>query len=111
MSKPGLSFEKRLREEVEAAVEDIAASTRKRPMAAGSKFVDIVLRVVKQIGAEQLKGMDKDAILAVVGEIYDDYISKIDLPGEYDAAFHAILKQGALLALGVAYDKFLAGKG
>lgn len=103
-----LSFEKVLRDEVERSVEDIAASTRKRPMAAGSKFVDIVLRVIKQVGAEQLAGMDKASILAIVGKVYDDYIAKIDLPGEYDTAFHALLKQLALVALGVAFDKFLA---
>lgn len=103
-----LSFEKKLREEVEAAVEDIAASTRKRPMAAGSKFFDIVLRVVKQIGAEQLKDLDKVTVLGIVAKVYDEYISKIDLPGEYDTVFHALIKQAALAAIGIAYDKFLA---
>ena len=103
-----LSFEKKLREEVEAAVEDIAASTRKRPMAAGSKFFDIVLRVVKQIGAEQLKDLDKVTVLGIVSKVYDEYISKIDLPGEYDTVFHALIKQAALAAIGIAYDKFLA---
>jgi len=103
-----LSFEKKLREEVEAAVEDIAASTRKRPMAAGSKFFDIVLRVVKQIGVEQLKDLDKVTVLGIVAKVYDEYISKIDLPGEYDTVFHALIKQAALAAIGIAYDKFLA---
>ena len=103
-----LSFEAKLREEVEAAVEDIAASTRKRPMAAGSKFFDIVLRVVKQIGAEQLKDLDKVTVLGIVAKVYDEYISKIDLPGEYDTVFHALIKQAALAAIGIAYDKFLA---
>ena len=103
-----LSFEKKLREEVEAAVEDIAASTRKRPMAAGSKFFDIVLRVVKQIGVEQLKDLDKVTVLGIVSKVYDEYISKIDLPGEYDTVFHALIKQAALAAIGIAYDKFLA---
>ena len=102
-----LSFEKVLREEVERSVEDIAASTKKRPMAAGSKFVDIVIRVLKQVGAEQLANIDKASALAIVGKVYDDYIAKIDLPGEYDTAFHAILKQLALVTLGVAFDKFL----
>ena len=105
-----LSVEKKLREEVEAAVEDIAASTRKRPMAAGSKFFDIVLRVVKQIGVEQLKDLDKVTVLGIVGKVYDEYISKIDLPGEYDAVFHALIKQAALAAIGIAYDKFLAAE-
>lgn len=103
-----LSFEKKLREEVEAAVEDIAASTRKRPMAAGSKFFDIVLRVVKQIGVEQLKDLDKVTVLGIVAKVYDEYISKIDLPGEYDTVFHALIKQAALATIGIAYDKFLA---
>jgi hypothetical protein len=105
-----LSFEKKLREEVEAAVEDIAASTRKRPMAAGSKFFDIVIRVVKQIGVEQLKDLDKVTVIGIVAKVYDEYISKIDLPGEYDAVFHALIKQAALAAIGIAYDKFLAAE-
>jgi hypothetical protein len=107
VGKPTLSFEKRLREEVEAAVDDIQASTKKRPMAAGSKFVDIVLRVAKQIGAEQLKDLDKDAVIAVVSKVYDEYIAKIDLPGEYDAVFHGLIKQASLAALAIAYDQFL----
>lgn len=108
MSNPGLSFEKKLREEVEIALDDIKASTRKRPMAAGSKFFDIVMRVVKQIGLEQLKGLDRETMIQVIGKIYDEYIAKIDLPGEYDAVFHALIKQAALAAVGIAYDKFLA---
>lgn len=103
-----LSFEKKLREEVEAAVEDIKASTRKRPMAAGSKFFDIVLRVVKQIGVEKLAELDRVTVLEVVGKVYDEYISKIDLPGEYDEVFHALIKQASLAAIGIAFDKFVA---
>lgn len=103
-----LSFEKKLREEVEAAVEDIKASTRKRPMAAGSKFFDIVLRVVKQIGVEKLAELDRVTVLDVVGKVYDEYISKIDLPGEYDEVFHALIKQASLAAIGIAFDKFVA---
>lgn len=103
-----LSFEKKLREEVEAAVEDIKASTRKRPMAAGSKFFDIVLRVVKQLGVEKLAELDRVTVLEVVGKVYDEYISKIDLPGEYDEVFHALIKQASLAAIGIAFDKFVA---
>lgn len=103
-----ISFEKKLREEVEAAVEDIKASTRKRPMAAGSKFFDIVLRVVKQIGVEKLAELDRVTVLEVVGKVYDEYISKIDLPGEYDEVFHALIKQASLAAIGIAFDKFVA---
>lgn len=103
-----LSFEKKLREEVEAAVEDIKASTRKRPMAAGSKFFDIVLRVVKQIGVEKLAELDRVTVLEVVGKVYDEYIAKIDLPGEYDEVFHALIKQASLAAIGIAFDKFVA---
>ncbi len=103
-----LIFEKKLREEVEAAVEDIKASTRKRPMAAGSKFFDIVLRVVKQIGVEKLAELDRVTVLEVVGKVYDEYISKIDLPGEYDEVFHALIKQASLAAIGIAFDKFVA---
>lgn len=103
-----LSFEKRLREEVEAAVEDIKASTRKRPMAAGSKFFDIVLRVVKQIGVEKLAELDRATVIEVVGKVYDEYIAKIDLPGEYDEVFHALIKQASLAAIGIAFDKFVA---
>jgi hypothetical protein len=102
-----ISFEKKLREEVEAAVEDIKASTRKRPMAAGSKFFDIVLRVVKQIGVEKLAEIDRVTVLEVVGKVYDEYISKIDLPGEYDEVFHALIKQASLAAIGIAFDKFV----
>jgi len=108
MSEPKFSFEKKLREEIEIALPDIAASTNKRPMAAGSKFVDIVVRVVKQIGLEQLKGLDRATALDIVGKIYDEYIAKIDLPGEYDAVFHSLIKQAALAAIGIAYDRFLA---
>ena len=107
MSKTSLSFEKKLREEIEIALPDIKASTNKRPMAAGSKFFDIVLRVVKQVGVEQLKGLDRASILEITGKVYDEYIAKIDLPGEYDAVFHALIKQAALAAIGIAYDKFL----
>lgn len=103
-----LSFEKKLREEVEAAVDDIKASTRKRPMAAGSKFFDIVLRVVKQIGVEKLAELDRVTVLEVVGKVYDEYIAKIDLPGEYDEVFHALIKQASLAAIGIAFDKFVA---
>ena len=103
-----LSFEKKLREEVESAVEDIKASTRKRPMAAGSKFFDIVLRVVKQIGVEKLAELDRVTVLEVVGKVYDEYIAKIDLPGEYDEVFHALIKQASLAAIGIAFDKFVA---
>ena len=103
-----LSFEKKLREEVESAVEDIKASTRKRPMAAGSKFFDIVLRVVKQIGVEKLSELDRVTVLEVVGKVYDEYIAKIDLPGEYDEVFHALIKQASLAAIGIAFDKFVA---
>lgn len=103
-----LSFEKKLREEVEAAVEDIATSTKKRPLAAGSKFFDIVLRVVKQIGVEKLAELDRVTLLDVVGRVYDEYIAKIDLPGEYDELFHALIKQAALASIGIAYDKFVA---
>jgi hypothetical protein len=107
MSKPNLSFEKKLREEIEIALPDIAASTNKRPMAAGSKFFDIVLRVVKQIGAEQLANLDRATLLDVVGKIYDEYIAKIDLPGEYDKVFHRLIKEASLATIGIAYDKFL----
>ena len=103
-----ISFEKKLREEVEIALDDIKASTSKRPMAAGSKFFDIVLRVVKQIGAEQLKDLDRTTVLEIVGKIYDEYIAKIDLPGEYDTVFHALIKQASLAAVVIAFDKFLA---
>jgi len=58
------------------------------------------------VGFEQLKGLDKVSALAIVGKVYDDYISKIDLPGEYDTVFHALLKQAASAALGIAWDKF-----
>lgn len=103
-----LSFEKKLREEVEAAVEDIKASTRKRPMAAGSKFFDIVLRVVKQIGVEKLAELDRVAVIEVVSKVYDEYIAKIDLPGEYDQVFHALIKQASVAAIGIAFDRFVA---
>lgn len=103
-----ISFEKKLREEVESAVEDIKGSTRKRPMAAGSKFFDIVLRVVKQIGVENLSKIDRVKVLEIVGKVYDDYIAKIDLPGEYDQVFHALIKQAAMAAIAIAYDQFVA---
>lgn len=103
-----LSFEKKLREEVEAAVEDIKASTRKRPMAAGSKFFDIVLRVVKQIGVEKLAELDRVTVIEVVSKVYDEYIAKIDLPGEYDQVFHALIKQASVAAIGIAFDRFVS---
>jgi len=102
-----LSFEKVLRDEVESSIEDIALSTRKRPMAAGSKFVDIVIRVVRKLGAEQLKNLDKETALSVVGTVYDDFVAKIDLPGEYDVIIHGLIKQSALAALAIGYDQFM----
>jgi hypothetical protein len=102
------SFERKLRKEISASVGDIASTTKTRPMAAGSKFIDIVFRVAREFTAEQLKGMDKATLLQIVGKAYDDYISKIDLPGEFDAIFHTLLKQTAITTVGIAFDRFLA---
>jgi hypothetical protein len=96
-----ISFEKHLREELDSSIDDILSSSKKKPIEAGSRFFDLVLRVLKEFGANATK----DDILAAVAKVYDDYLSKIDLPGEYDVVVHALLKQTVLASVAIAYDK------
>jgi len=99
-----ISFEKRLRDEVACSIDDIAASAAKKPNLAASQFIDLVLRLLKEVGAKNSKA----EILTAVGSVYDDTIAKIDLPGEIDPILHALLRQIVLVAVGIAYDRIAA---
>ena len=98
-------FEEALKNEIESHIDEIKASTRRRPLDASSRFMDMVVRVAKQMGLEQFLKMDRSEVLDVVAKLYDDYVAKIDLPGSFDSLLHMALKHAILLIAGAAYDR------
>ena len=108
MSEIKGQFEATLLNEVNKHVEEIAAATRRRPLDAGSQLMDIIVRVAKQIGLDKIKEMKKADVVEIVGRIYDDYVAKIDLPGQFDPLIHMALKQVVLMLTAAAYDRLVA---
>lgn len=101
-----LSFEAVLRDECSANLESIAEA--RRPLAVGHRFVDVVVSVLKRFGAEGLSKLNRADVVAAVSKIYDDFISKIDLPGPFDPLIHSMLKSTVLAIIGQVFDAMSA---
>lgn len=103
------SFEAALRAELEAGIEDVKSAGKRRPLSVGNTFIDIFVRVAKVFGIDNVLAIKREDLVAMVGNLYDQYVAKIDLPGPFDAfdAFvHSLVKSTVLSIINSIYDKF-----
>ena len=95
------SFAEAVNEKLEANSARIAKEMQSKPLAGANSVVDVVFDVFKN----GFKSVDKEEALKVFDNVYDQYISKIDLPGAFDALAHSLLKSLGRSLLGNAIDR------
>jgi hypothetical protein len=97
-----LSFEKVLRENLDTHDEMFLSDAK--PLLLGHRFVDAVVNALKALTGQSLASLNKEDALALVAKMYDEYISKIDLPGPFDSFIHPMIKNIALVMIGRVFD-------